>query len=114
MDRRGHLTQALGTGWANTEFRSYTFDPATLPSSSSSAPDEPPSYSLVETPESRARRAGTDKPLSEAEQRNLKQTAHNSWEKAGYQRHASVETGEKMEMDGNKEPLRKGVRVSAG
>lgn len=111
---REYLTQSIGTGWANTEFRSYTFDPKTLPSSSSIAPDQPPSYSLVETPQSRARRAGTEKALSEAEQRNLKQTAHNSWEKAGYQRRASTEAGEKMEMYGNTETLRKGVKVSAG
>lgn len=62
-----------GTGWANTEFRSYTFDP--------SSGDE---ASLVETAESRMRRKGTEKPLSEAEQRNLKISTQSGWEKDGY------------------------------
>lgn len=38
----------------------------------------------METPESRTRRRGMEKPLSEAEQRNLKSTAHGEWEKHGY------------------------------
>lgn len=62
-----------GTGWANTEFRSYTIDP----SSGEKA-------SLVETEESRRRRKSEEKPLSEAEQRNLKQSAMKEWEQAGY------------------------------
>lgn len=53
-----------GTGWANTEYRTYTFDPA----SGSRA-------SLVETQESITRRRGLEKPLGEAEQRNLPRTA---------------------------------------
>ncbi|KAI9718473.1 MAG: hypothetical protein M1828_006718 [Chrysothrix sp. TS-e1954] len=53
-----------GTGWANTEFRTYTFDATTIDSAS-----------VTETDESLTRRRGIEKPLSEAEQRNLKRTA---------------------------------------
>lgn len=51
-----------GTGWANTEVRSYEFaDPS----------GEDPGASLVETAESKVRRAGTEKPLTVAERKNL-------------------------------------------
>ncbi|QIX02300.1 hypothetical protein AMS68_007817 [Peltaster fructicola] len=52
-----------GTGWANTEFRSYTFD--------MSKPEE---AHLIETPESRKRRAGDHKPLDQSEKSNLSRT----------------------------------------
>jgi len=58
-----------GTGWANTEFRSYTFDPSTCGGSGNG------NASLVETPESLKRRAGTEKPLGKEEQKNLQRTA---------------------------------------
>jgi broad specificity phosphatase PhoE len=63
----------VGTGWANTEWRSYTFD---LKSGTN--------FSITETPESRERRRGTEKSLTEAEQRNLKSSASKEWEKNGY------------------------------
>jgi len=52
-----------GTGWANTEFRTYTF--------SSSEPEQ---AHLIETPESRQRRCGDDKSLDREEQAQLKRT----------------------------------------
>lgn len=60
------LTSLLGTGWANTEFRTYTFDP-------SSGDDA----ALVETEESQTRRRGIEKPLSVAEHSNLNRTVTN-------------------------------------
>ena len=54
-----------GTGWANTEYRSYRFDPL-----------RPESASLIETEESKTRRRGLEKPLTESEQRNLRQTTN--------------------------------------
>ncbi|KAF1981552.1 phosphoglycerate mutase family protein-like protein [Aulographum hederae CBS 113979] len=63
----------VGTGWANTEFRSYTFDP-----------NGGANASLVETQESLQRRAGDSKRLSETEQRNLKLTAQKSWQAEGF------------------------------
>ncbi|KAL9060637.1 MAG: hypothetical protein Q9162_000588 [Coniocarpon cinnabarinum] len=57
------LTRTAGTGWMNTEFRTYNFDPKSGQNAS-----------LVETEDSRLRRRGTEKPLSEAEQRNLART----------------------------------------
>lgn len=62
-----------GTGWANTEFRSYTFDPASGDAAS-----------IIETGESRTRRRGTEKPLGESEQRNLKRTAAKDVQDTGY------------------------------
>jgi hypothetical protein len=66
------MNEYLGTGWANMEFRPYTFDPK----GSTSA-------SLIETKESRKYRTGDEKPLTEAEQRDLKVSATISWEKQG-------------------------------
>ncbi|KAF2239711.1 hypothetical protein EV356DRAFT_499921 [Viridothelium virens] len=60
-----------GTGWANTEFRTFTF--------ASESPS--PSYSIVESSASRRRRSGSEKPLTEAEQRNLKRSAEVQSEK---------------------------------
>lgn len=65
----------IGTGWANTEFRSYYFDPRRKHSAS-----------FVETTESRKRRGGADHALSEAEQRNLQESATRSWQQSGYQK----------------------------
>lgn len=63
-----------GTGWQNTEFRSYQFRSAT---------DE--GASLVETSESRARRLGEETPLTESEQTQLRMVAQKSWTDSGYQ-----------------------------
>lgn len=73
LGRAEYYYESLGTGWANTEYRSYTFDMTRRSTAS-----------LVETEESRTRRRGTEKPLSEAEQRNLKASADKEWEKLGY------------------------------
>ncbi|KAG0651549.1 Phosphoglycerate mutase [Hyphodiscus hymeniophilus] len=69
-----------GTGWANTEFRSYEFLSAT---------DE--AASLVETRESRERRKGTEKPLSADEQRELKAAAEREWRDSGFQSGSGAE-----------------------
>jgi hypothetical protein len=50
-----------GTGWANTEFRSYTF-----------SPHEPDEAHIIETPESKARRE--PKVLDKNETEQLKRT----------------------------------------
>jgi len=62
-----------GTGWANTEFRSFQF----LEEGGDNA-------SIVETEESKERRKGTEHPLGKTEQMELRETAHRTWEKAGY------------------------------
>lgn len=64
----------LGTGWANCEYRSYSF-----------TSDSDPEASLVETAESHARRRGTEKPITRSEQMQLEQTAIRDWENEGYQ-----------------------------
>lgn len=63
-----------GTGWANCEYRSYSF-----------TGDSDPDASLVETAESHARRRGTEKPITRSEQVQLEQTALKDWEDQGYQ-----------------------------
>lgn len=73
-----HLLTRTGTGWANTEFRSYNFD------TSSDA-------LLVETQESKDRRAGHDKPLSKEELKNLSRTTTNKWAEPGYQRASTIQ-----------------------
>lgn len=70
---RGRTT---GTGWANTEFRSYEFIDAT---------GEDGNASVQETRESRERRRGTEKPLSADEQRELRASAEKGWSESGFQ-----------------------------
>ncbi|KAK4984350.1 hypothetical protein LTR50_006646 [Elasticomyces elasticus] len=64
-----------GTGWANTEYRSYTFDPSNAANAS-----------MVETEESRRRREPhADKPLGKEEKSNLENVTHKTWEAQGFQ-----------------------------
>ena len=72
-DWDGH-TQFTGTGWANTEYRSYEF-----------VDGHEENAKLKETVESRKRRAGSEHPLSADEQRNLRMSAEKDWHKAGFQ-----------------------------
>ena len=65
-----------GTGWANTEYRSFEFVDASFK-------DE--AASLVETIESRVKRSGKEKPLSVDEQRELKAAAEREWRECGFQ-----------------------------
>ncbi|APA08669.1 hypothetical protein SS1G_02406 [Sclerotinia sclerotiorum 1980 UF-70] len=86
-------TLFVGTGWSNTEFRSYNFRDAEYTDSNAS---------IEETRESRSRRKGSEKSLSVEEQRNLKLVAENGWQKDGFQ--------QKKE---DAEELAKGVEVVA-
>lgn len=52
-----------GTGWGNTEYRSYSFADGTF---------EDPNASMEELPESRLRRQGHEIPLTDAENRELR------------------------------------------
>ncbi|KAI9709408.1 MAG: hypothetical protein M1812_007685 [Candelaria pacifica] len=69
-------TKFQGTGWENTEFRTYTF---------SSSEDD--NASLIETDESRERRIGDEKPLSKEEQTQLKETTSETWKENGVEKH---------------------------
>ncbi|KAF7861845.1 hypothetical protein EAF04_007727 [Stromatinia cepivora] len=84
-------TLFVGTGWSNTEFRSYNFRAADYTNANAS---------IEETKESRERRKGTEKPLSVEEQRNLKLAAENGWQKDGFQQKVrdGVENEEGKEM----------------
>ncbi|SLM41064.1 Histidine phosphatase superfamily, clade-1 [Lasallia pustulata] len=68
-----------GTGWANTEYRSYTFKD-----------EKDDNASLVETTESRERRKGTEKPLSQTEQMELEATQNKKGENGGFQLQCKV------------------------
>lgn len=77
-----------GTGWENTEFRSYEFVDA--------GKELDPNASLKETRESRKRRgagSGDEKGLSIEEQRNLRQAAEREWQESGYQTPPEVVDG---------------------
>lgn len=65
-----------GTGWANTEVRSYEFVDAGMG-------DE--AASLVETRESRRARRGSERGLSGDEQRQLRASAEREWAQSGFQ-----------------------------
>jgi len=78
-DWNGH-DRFVGTGWSNTEWRSYEF-----------ASEDDRSASLRELEESRGRRG--EKPLSEAEQRNLKDSAEKEWQSSGFQTPPDQENG---------------------
>lgn len=74
-DWEGH-DGGLGTGWKNTEFRSYTF---------ADANGEDQNASIVETAESRKRRNGQEIPLTREEQTNLRRVAEQRWSGMGFQ-----------------------------
>jgi broad specificity phosphatase PhoE len=65
-----------GTGWENTEYRSYEFVDEAFKDSAAS---------LVETMESRAARTGSQKPLTLDEQRELRASAEREWRESGFQ-----------------------------
>jgi len=58
-----------GTGWANVEFRSYTF-----------ADEEGDNATIAETAHSKDLRRGTQKPLTGAEQMEWNETAKKTWD----------------------------------
>ena len=72
-------TPEAGTGWENTEYRSYKFKD-----------EQDDDASLVETTASRERRRGTEKPLSQTEQMELEATHHKKGENGGFQLHSKV------------------------
>ncbi|KAH8816068.1 phosphoglycerate mutase family protein-like protein [Xylogone sp. PMI_703] len=69
----------LGTGWQNTEFRSYNFVVQ------DGDGEEDKGASLVETAESRKRRNGKEIPLTREEQINLRRVAEKQWSDFGFQ-----------------------------
>jgi broad specificity phosphatase PhoE len=85
-DWHGH-GKFTGTGWANTEFRSYEFVDES---------GRDPNASLVETKESRVRRRGDEMPLTEAEQRNLRESAEKEWRDSGFQQGGKTEETAKL------------------
>ncbi|KAB8293944.1 hypothetical protein EYC80_009417 [Monilinia laxa] len=81
----------VGTGWSNTEFRSYHF----------SAPGTSDlNAAITETHASRQRRKGTAKPLTADEQGASKLAAENKWQKDGFQRKVEREEGKEVEVVG--------------
>ncbi|KAL9603854.1 MAG: hypothetical protein Q9219_000963 [cf. Caloplaca sp. 3 TL-2023] len=63
----------VGTGWANTEFRSYRF-----------VDGDDENASVEETLESKARRGFQEKPLTKEEKLQLRETATKNWKEEGY------------------------------
>ncbi|KKY13442.1 putative phosphoglycerate mutase family protein [Diplodia seriata] len=61
-----------GTGWANTEYRTYTF-----------VPDSGDEARILETPESRAKRGAA--PFSDAENLKMKALAEKEWLAQGFE-----------------------------
>jgi broad specificity phosphatase PhoE len=78
-----HSYNIPGTGWTNTEYRSYTF--GSNPKSGRPV--------LIETPQSRARRAGNEKPLSRAETTNLQrvESKQKAEEEKAYQKASGIQ-----------------------
>ncbi|KAL8675095.1 MAG: hypothetical protein Q9168_000466 [Polycauliona sp. 1 TL-2023] len=68
-----------GTGWENTEFRSYHF-----------VDDDNENASMDETAESRQRRGYKDKPLTKEEKVQLRHTSTKTWETQGYEKSSKV------------------------
>ncbi|KAK5131217.1 hypothetical protein LTR08_001186 [Meristemomyces frigidus] len=78
-----------GTGWSNTEFRSYTF---AAPSNNN---DPASDAHLVETPSSRQRRRGDPTAPDREEQAQLKRAAVREWGAQGYVGVPSAAPGER-------------------
>jgi len=70
--------RGTGTGWENTEFRSYEFVEGSE------------GASLSETRESRERRRGTEKGLTVDEQRELRASREREWKECGFQTDAKL------------------------
>jgi broad specificity phosphatase PhoE len=66
--------RGTGSGWENTEFRSYEFV------------EGGEKASLRETRESRERRRGTERGLTEDEQRELRASREREWRDSGFQK----------------------------
>lgn len=81
------LTDAVGTGWVNTEFRSYHFTDA---EAEAEAEDDDGDAPMTETAESSYRRRGTEKPLTKAERLQLREIAQKLWESQGFQVESEV------------------------
>lgn len=84
MHHQGIVPQSLyqvvtGTGWENTEFRSYRF-----------VEGDDDNASLEETDESRSRRNEQTKPPTKEEKTQLRETATNKWEQQGYEKASKV------------------------
>jgi broad specificity phosphatase PhoE len=78
-----HSHKIPGTGWLNTEYRSYTF--GSNPKSGRPV--------LIETQQSRAHRMGNDKPLSKAETINLQrvEAKQKAEEEKAYQKATGIQ-----------------------
>lgn len=74
-DWQGHA-DFTGTGWTNTEWRSYCFV---------GEEEDDERAALRETSESRHRRGFKDEPLTDAEQIQQRAVAENEWQLAGFQ-----------------------------
>jgi broad specificity phosphatase PhoE len=70
--------RGTGTGWENTEWRSYEFVEGSGDAS------------LRETRESRERRRGTERGLTADEQRELKASREREWRESGFQSDAKL------------------------
>jgi hypothetical protein len=77
-----------GTGWANTEYRSYTFES-----------NDDINAGIRETVESRKRRGKTGRQPSRVEQRHMFETAMIQWERQGMQIGAKVGWRDEMEKE---------------
>jgi len=69
--------RGTGTGWENTEWRSYVFV-------------EGEDASLEETTESRERRRGSERGLTKDEQRELRASREREWRESGFQSDAKL------------------------
>jgi hypothetical protein len=70
--------RGTGTGWENTEWRSYAFVPRSE------------GASLRETRESMVRRRGSERGLTEDEQRELRASREREWRESGFQSDAKL------------------------
>jgi hypothetical protein len=77
-----------GTGWANTEYRSYIFEA-----------NDDINAGIRETVESRRRRGKTGRQPSRAEQRHMFEAAMKQWELQGMQIGAKVGWRDEMEKE---------------
>ncbi|KAL8736768.1 MAG: hypothetical protein Q9166_000134 [cf. Caloplaca sp. 2 TL-2023] len=74
-----HKPNCTGTGWENTEFRSYRF-----------VDGDDDNASMEEIDESRQRRGNKDKPLTTEEKIQLRETATKEWESQGFEKTSKV------------------------
>lgn len=100
-----------GTGWANTEFRSFQFSENIDKECILDGPIDADNATIVETAESRKRRGQTEQAPSREEQKKFYAQAIKGWEDMGLQLSEPERLASKKEKDNGDKKVPEGTEV---